>query len=365
MCVLQAKKMSQVLKSRNHGGLDEAGSVQEDVDSDASASPRLVISSPPAGSHPLGGGSPMGGITVPLSSHLTNLRNGTSSPRQILQSTPALAGRYVPLQPHQVQQLQLQHQQQLQQQQQQQQQQQLLQSQHQHLSSSSPLSIPASRLPKVTPTVGLAMANGVTAAVAVEGGGRGEQSNAAEYILNRVPGTDNRVLLSSGRYATIDPSMLGPINALMAVANQRQLPTPESDMQHLGTKQPPDRATQVGSPRQQQPKPAVPALLPPEPAKKPRRRRKVAAAVKAGGAEAGPEKTPKLVSKRVSSPSRKALPEKVAISRSESASVLEGLAKKVRRNSVDFQGVDKAMSEHAMPVLIKEGEGVAAHSLAV
>lgn len=323
--------MSQLLKTRNPSSMEEPG--LQDTDSDTSASPHLVINTPPSG---MPSNSPMG-VTVPLSTHITVLRNGTGSPRH-MSLQPALAGRYVPLQPHQVQQLQQQH---------------LLQTQL--AGQDLRLPVPPTRVAKTGS--GLAIANGVPTS---EGAGR-EQSNSAEYILNRVPGTDNRVLLSSGRYATIDPSMLGPINALMAVANQRPLPTPESETQpgikqhpHLSAPpQPPPAPPTAAAPPP--PTPTLPPPPAPEPAKK-RRRKKAEKA----GPEEGAEKTPKPVAKRLSSPNRKALPEKAAISRSESASVLEGLAKKVRRNSVDSQAVEKAM-----PVLVKEGEGGAAQPVAV
>lgn len=313
--------MSQVLKVRDPSTMDE-GSVQ-DAESDTSASPRLVINTTPTSNSI---SSPMG-VTVPMSAHITVLRNGTSSPRQILQ--PALAGRYVPLQPHQVQQLQ-------------QQQLQLLQSHLPAQLPQQPSQHPASRMAKGGS--GLAVANGIPTS---ESGP--EQSNSAEYILNRVPGTDNRVLLSSGRFATIDPSMLGPINALMGVANQRPLPTPELETQP-GNKQP-----QPSTPAPAAlPPAALPPPLAPETVKKKRRKK-----AEKPGAEEGAEKNSKPVAKRVSSPGRKAPAEKGAISRSESASVLEGLAKKVRKNSVDSQAAEKAM-----PVLVKEGEG-AAQSVAV
>ncbi|KAK7107921.1 glutamine-dependent NAD(+) synthetase-like [Littorina saxatilis] len=313
----EAKKMGQVLKLREPGSMEEGNA--NDVDSDTGASPRLVINTAPKDSVNASVSSPMG-VTVSLSSQLALLRNGngtitTSSPRQILQSTPALAGRYVPLQPHQVQQLQLQ------------QQAQFLQS----LSAAqqlSQLSVPVSfsKVGKAGPPA--------IASVAANGAPTSESSgsNSAEYIVNRVPGSDNTVLLSSGRYATIDPSMLGPINALMAVANQRPLPTPE-----------PERTTAGRQPSAQSLALPTPASDPPK-----KKRRRKAVEKPAADAEGGKGKA----AEKGSNSGKKALPEKAAKARSESASVLEGLAKKVRRNSLDVQAGDKGM-----PVLMKEGEG--------
>ena len=306
--------MSEVVKRREPVNVGEDSSVQ-DGDSDASASPRLVINTTPTTPAP----APMA-LTVPLTSQLSLLRNGGASPRQVLQSMPALGGRYVPLQPHQLQQFHLQ-------QQQQQQQQQIVASPQPTAHTPQLLSAPA-KLQRSSP--------GVSATSAVPLDISRSEHNSAEYIVNCVPGTDNRVLLSSGRYATIDPSLMGPINALMAVANQRPLPTP---------------AAEAPAPSQAPPPPASPP--PPvkeEPAKK-KRRRKPSAKL---SAEMGMEKAPRGGgSPRPAGAGKKAAAEKVARSRPESAHVLEGLAKKVRRKSVDLQAGEKPM-----PTLVKEGDSV-------
>lgn len=280
-------------------------------------------------------GSPMG-VTVPLSPQITVLRSGGllsggllsggllsggSSPRHIIQSSPTLGGRYVPLLPSQIQQIQ---------------QQQQLQKQLQV----APVMAPS------RPAANGSTANGATPSAGGESKAAMEMG-APEYIVGPVQGSNNRVLLSSGRYATIDPSMLAPVNALMAVASQRFLPTPTSD----------------------KPPPVVMAAAPPavpEP-DKPKKRRRRKPAEKPDPDTVKVPKSAASNSSHSDKTQREPVPQKQATPKTEPAqkkertekkektttsAIVEQLARKVRRKS----GEDIHNVEKAMPVLQKEGE---------
>lgn len=196
----EVKKVEDLLKMRDDA--EEISSASEN-EKRANINPQI-----PTAPSNISNGMPISsssmGITVPLSCQVTLLRNTAGSPRQLVPSTPTLARRYIPLLPQQLHQLQL-HQQQHQ------------QTQHQQ----TQLTFPSS-------TVGASTING-SKGITFAGETNGIDTSSHEYIVHQLPGSGNRVLLSSGRYATIDPSMLGPVNALMAVANQRPLPTPDTE----------------------------------------------------------------------------------------------------------------------------------------
>lgn len=322
----EVKKMSQVLKSREP--VEEVMSGELDSEASASSSRSLIINHVSSGNV----GSPVG-VTVSMAPQITVLRSGGlplggSSPRHIIQASPALAGRYIPLQPYQIQQIQQQQQQQHQNQQKQQQQKQV------HVLPSG--SVVTSPVPKTNGNV----TNGV--AVSTGNETRPVDTNTHEYILGPVSGTTNRVLLSSGRYATIDPSMLAPVNALMAVANQRPLPAPVAD------------------------KPAAVVVPPAGPesdrGKKKRRRKPTDKA----GSEAVAEKAPKSagpgsntarsekqqkesVLQKGTTPHKERTEKK---ERTTTPAVVQQLARKVRSKSRE----DASEGDKSMPILQKEGD---------